>query len=258
MNRIDSLFQHAARPLRAIYFTAGSTAADDALPIITALARQGADLIEVGVPFSDPVADGPVIQQASARALRHGLTLRGLMRQLRPVRRAVAHTPIVLMSYLNPIVQYGFEQLAQDCADCGIDGLIIPDLPVEEYNRRDRAIMERHGLHLPLLITPETDEARIRRADEAAGGFLYVVSTAATTGAQTAFSADTERYLARVAAMGLRHPLMVGFGISGRATRQVAERHAAGCIIGSRFMQLLTEEQGRADRAYVRLTEQLA
>jgi tryptophan synthase alpha chain len=239
MNSIDLLFQRKTRHVLSIYFTAGFPQRDDTPAVIEALRGGGVDMIEIGIPFSDPVADGTVIQSSSAAALRNGMTLQHLFEQLAAV--PPSHVPLLLMGYLNPIMQYGFEAFCRDCRRTGISGMIIPDLPLDEYLRDYRPIVERYGLHLILLITPETPEERIRRLDEASGGFLYMVSSAATTGAQTAFGSDRLDYFRRIRQMGLRRPLMVGFGISNRATLDAAFAHAAGAIIGSKFVELLAQ-----------------
>lgn len=257
MNRINQLFLQKPRPLLSLYFCAGSTGIDDTPRIIRQLAEKGVDMIEIGIPFSDPMADGPVIQEASTRALRHGITLRILMDQLRHIRRDVPDMPLLLMGYLNPIMQYGFENFCRDCAACGVDGMIIPDLPFDDYIRHYRPVADRYGLRMVMLITPETSEERIRLIDEATDGFIYMVSTAATTGAQQTFSPEALAYFERIAGMGLRNPRLIGFGISNHATYASAARHAAGCIIGSQFVKLLDEEQGNATRAYNRLMQRL-
>lgn len=258
MNRINQLFANRGeRKLLSLYFCAGAPSLESTGEVILAMQRRGIDMVEVGIPFSDPMADGPVIQEASTRALRHGMTLRILMDQLRHIRRDVPDMPLLLMGYLNPIMQYGFENFCRDCAACGVDGMIIPDLPFDDYIRHYRPVADRYGLRMVMLITPETSEERIRLIDEATDGFIYMVSTAATTGAQNAFSPEALAYFERIAGMGLRNPRLIGFGISNHATYASAARHAAGCIIGSQFVKLLDEEQGNAARAYNRLMQRL-
>lgn len=257
MNRINQLFQQQTHPLLSLYFCAGSTGLNDTPHIIRQLAEKGVDMIEIGIPFSDPMADGPVIQEASTKALRHGMTLHILMDQLRNIRQDVPDMPLLFMGYLNPIMQYGFENFCRDCAACGIDGMIIPDLPFDDYIRDYRPVADRYDLRMVMLITPETSEERIRLIDEATDGFIYMVSTAATTGAQNAFSPEALAYFDRIAGMGLRNPRLIGFGISNRATYSAASSHAAGCIIGSQFVKLLDAEKGDAARAYDGLMERL-
>ena len=244
MNNIDLLFQRKPRHVLSIYFTAGFPQRDDTPAVIEALRRGGVDMIEVGIPFSDPVADGTVIQSSSAAALRNGMTVRRLFDQLATL--LPARVPLILMGYLNPIMQYGFENFCRDCLRTGVSGMIIPDLPFAEYLRDYRPIVEHYDLRLILLITPETPDERIRQIDEAAGGFIYMVSSAATTGAQTAFDEARLAYFRRIGAMGLWNPLMIGFGISNKATLDAAFAHASGAIIGSKFVELLAQSPSPA------------
>ena len=252
MNRINQLFETKRENILSIYFCAGDPTAD----IIRTLQQKGVDMLEIGIPFSDPMADGPVIQDAATRALRGGMTLRRLFAQLRDIRRDV-HIPLLLMGYLNPIMQYGFEAFCRSCRECGIDGAIIPDLPFKDYMEEYRPIARRYGVHLIMLITPETSEERIRQIDEHTDGFIYMVSSAAITGAQRDFNEQKQAYFRRIEAMHLRNPRMIGFGISNRQTFEAAAAHAAGCIIGSKFVSLLAEEKGDADRAADRLLDAL-
>lgn len=240
MNRIDKLFREKKEGVLSVYFTAGFPHADDTMPTITALAAQGVDMIEIGIPFSDPMADGPVIQQSSTAALENGMTLRKLFAQLEGVRTQV-DIPLIMMGYLNPVMQYGIENFCRDCRDTGIDGMIIPDLPFADYMRDFKPLLEKYGLHCIMLITPETSEERIRLIDENTSGFIYMVSTASTTGARDSFDDRTLQYFRRVDAMGLRNPRMIGFGISNSATFDAAARYAAGGIIGSAFIRLAAE-----------------
>lgn len=237
MNRIQKLFAEADRPVLSVYFCAGHPTFDSTLPVLEALDAAGVRMVEIGIPFSDPMADGPVIQDAATKALRNGMTLRRLFSQLRDVR---SHTdmPLILMGYLNPIMQYGFESFCRSCQECGIDGAIIPDLPYEEYVATYKPTADAYGLDMIMLITPETDDERIRLIDSSTNGFIYMVSSPGTTGAKDNFDSQRE-YFERVAAMPLRNPRMIGFGISNRATCEAAASHAAGVIVGSRFIQLL-------------------
>jgi tryptophan synthase alpha chain len=241
MNRIDKLFEEKPSGILSVYFTAGYPALEDTVPVIRALADRGVDMLEVGIPFSDPMADGPVIQQSSTAALAGGMTLRKLFGQLRGVRSSGVEIPLVAMGYLNPVMQYGVEEFCRDCAEVGIDGIIIPDLPFAEYMRDFKPLVERYGLHFITLITPETSEERIRMIDANTSGFIYMVSTASTTGAKDSFDEETLDYFRRVDGMGLRNPRMIGFGISNAATFDAAVKHAAGGIIGSAFIRLLGE-----------------
>jgi tryptophan synthase alpha chain len=213
-------------------------------------------MIEIGIPFSDPMADGPVIQQAAVEALRNGMTLRRLFEQLKDIRREVS-IPLILMGYLNPIMQYGFENFFRSCQQCGIDGVIIPDLPFKDYMEDFRSLAEKYDVKVIMLITPETSEERIRFIDEHTDGFIYMVSSAAITGAQKDFNAQKLAYFERIAAMNLRNPRMIGFGISNKQTYESAASHAAGAIIGSKFVTLLEEHKGNAEEAIDCLLEAL-
>lgn len=252
MNRINQLFRTKKSNILSIYFCAGTPSADGTADVIRSLEQKGIDMIEIGIPFSDPMADGPVIQAAATRALRNGMSLRRLFAQLENIRQSV-NIPLVLMGYLNPILQYGFERFCQECRRTGIDGAIIPDLPFREYEENYRPVAERYGIKIIMLITPETSEERIRLIDAHTDGFIYMVSSAATTGTQRDFNEQKQAYFRRIEAMNLHNPCMIGFGISNRQTYEAASAHAAGCIIGSRFVTLLNEESGNAERAIERL-----
>ncbi len=219
--------------------------------------RKGIDLIEIGIPFSDPMADGPVIQHAATRALRNGMTLKYLFGQLKDIRSDV-QMPLILMGYLNPIMQYGFDAFCRSCRETGIDGVIIPDLPFKDYMEEYRPVAERYDLRVIMLITPETSEERIRRIDEHTNGFIYMVSSAAVTGAQKDFDAQKQAYFRRIDAMHLRNPRMIGFGISNKQTFEAASAHAAGAIIGSKFVTLLEQAEGNAGKAADALLAALA
>jgi len=239
MNRINQLFQ--AKPqggILSVYFCAGCPTTDGTLDVLRALQAGGVDMVEVGIPFSDPLADGPVIQDAATRALRGGMSVRKLLVQLRDVRHDI-HIPIILMGYLNPILHYGFSAFCEACAACGIDGLIIPDLPFEVYEREFQATAARYSLEVIFLVTPETPEERVRRIDAATDGFIYAVSSAAVTGAQRSFDEARQAYFRRLKEMRLRNPFLIGFGISNRTTRRAADAYAAGVIVGSKFVTLL-------------------
>ena len=240
MNRINQLFKDKKQEILSLYFCAGHPTPDSTADIIRTLAARGIDMVEIGIPFSDPMADGPVIQDAATKALRGGMTLRRLFDQLKDIRRDVG-IPLLLMGYLNPILHHGFEAFCQDCAACGIDGAIIPDLPFQEYMTAYKPVADRYDLRIIMLITPETSEERIRLIDRHTDGFIYMVSSAATTGAQKAFDREKQAYFNRVNRMGLAHPRMIGFGISNRQTLECAQQHAAGAIIGSRFVSLLNK-----------------
>lgn len=213
-------------------------------------------MIEIGIPFSDPMADGPVIQDASVHALKNGMTLRKLFGQLKDIRQTTT-IPLILMGYLNPIMQYGFDNFCKSCQECGIDGMIIPDLPYKDYMEEYKPISDKYGLRVIMMITPETSEDRIRNIDGHTDGFIYMVSSAATTGAQKDFNEQKQAYFRRIEAMNLKNPRMIGFGISNKQTYEAAASHAAGCIIGSKFVTLLEEEKGDAAKAVDRLKEAL-
>lgn len=255
MNRIDQLFRTHKDHILSIYFCAGTPTLEGTAEVIRTLERKGVQMIEVGIPFSDPMADGPVIQHAATQALRNGMTLRTLFSQLEYIRPEV-QMPLVLMGYLNPIMQYGFENFCQKCQECGIDGVIIPDLPFKDYMNEYRPVADKYGLHVIMLITPETSEERIRQIDEHTNGFIYMVSSAAVTGAQKEFNAQKQAYFQRIEQMHLRNPRMIGFGISNKNTYEAAAAHAAGCIIGSKFVSLLEEEKN-PEKAIDRLLEML-
>lgn len=241
MNRITNLFETKKDGILSVYFTAGYPRLEDTTQILRELEAKGVNMVEVGIPFSDPMADGPVIQEASTVALRNGMSLRLLFQQLKEIRQTV-RIPIILMGYLNPIMQYGFEAFCQSCVEVGVDGMIIPDLPYADYMADYKAIADRYDLKMIMLITPETSEERIRLIDAHTSGFIYMVSSAATTGAQQSFNEQKQAYFRRINAMNLRNPRLVGFGISNKATFEAAASNSSGAIIGSKFVQLLKSE----------------
>ena len=256
MNRINQLFSTKQKDILSIYFCAGFPTSDGTANVINTLASKGIDMIEIGIPFSDPMADGPVIQHAATRALKNGMTLKLLFDQLKDIRKEV-QIPLVLMGYLNPIMQYGFKDFCRTCRETGIDGVIIPDLPFKDYMEEYRSIAEEQNVRIIMLITPETSEERIRLIDEHTDGFIYMVSSAAITGAQKDFNAQKQAYFQRIADMNLRNPRMIGFGISNKQTFETASAHAAGAIIGSKFVTLLDEEDGDTEKAADKLLEAL-
>lgn len=241
MNRINQLFKDKESDILSIYFCAGHPTLDGTCDTIRALENGGIDMVEIGIPFSDPMADGPVIQDAATKALRNGMSLRKLFGQLHDIRQNVK-IPLILMGYLNPIMQYGFEQFCKSCQEVGIDGVIIPDLPFKDYMEEYKEVADRYDIKVIMLITPETSEERIRLIDEHTDGFIYMVSSAAITGAQKEFDQRKQEYFRRINAMNLRHPRMIGFGISNRQTLEAASSNAAGAIIGSKFVTLLGEK----------------
>ena len=246
MNRINQLFNSDKKNLLSIYFCAGTPTLNGTANVIRTLEKHGVSMIEIGIPFSDPMADGIVIQNAATQALRNGMSLKLLFEQLRDIRKDV-NIPLVFMGYLNPIMQFGFEEFCRKCVECGIDGVIIPDLPFRDYQEYYRPIAERHDIKVIMLITPETSEERVRDIDAHTDGFIYMVSSAATTGAQQDFNEQKQAYFRRINAMNLQNPRLVGFGISNKATFEAATAHSSGAIIGSKFVQLLKSEATPAE-----------
>ena len=240
MNRINKKLQEDKK-LLSIYFTAGFPKLSDAVSIIQDLEKSGVDMIEIGLPFSDPLADGPTIQASSAKALNSGMTSKVLFDQLKDIRKTVS-IPLIIMGYFNPMMQYGIEEFCEKCAEIGIDGLIIPDLPLKEYTENYKGIFEKYGLINVFLITPQTSDERIRFVDEISDGFIYMVSSSAVTGSQSGFGNVQEKYFERIAAMNLKTPQIVGFGISNAETFQQAISKAKGAIIGSAFVKHLEEK----------------
>ncbi|MBR4130499.1 MAG: tryptophan synthase subunit alpha [Bacteroidaceae bacterium] len=239
MNRINQIFQEKSKGLLSLYFCAGHPTLESTSDIIKTLEQKGIDFIEVGIPFSDPMADGPVIQDASTKALRNGMTLQKLFSQLEPLRKEGVKLPLILMGYMNPIYHMGYEPFFRRCEEVGVDGVIIPDLPFSDYMNEVKSIADKHDIRVIMLITPETSDERIRFIDENTDGFIYMVSSAATTGAQKEFDQAKQAYFERIDKMNLRHPRMIGFGISNRQTLASAQANAAGAIIGSKFVSLL-------------------
>ena len=257
MNKINTLFSDLKdRKLLSLYFCAGAPTLDATADVILTLQQRGIDMIEVGIPFSDPMADGPVIQDAATTALKNGMTLPTLFAQLKAIKDEV-HIPLVLMGYLNPIMQMGIEPFCLQCVESGVSGMIIPDLPFKDYLDEVKPVADRYDLRVIMLITPETSEERIRFIDEHTDGFIYMVSSAAITGTQKSFDEQKQDYFRRINAMNLRNPRMIGFGISNRQTLEAAQQNAAGAIIGSKFVTLLSEE-GNANCALDRLFEALS
>jgi len=239
MNRLQSLFARKPGDILSVFLTAGFPTLDSTVPVITELARQGIDMVEIGIPFSDPMADGKVIQHSSTIALNNGMTLARLFDQVAEARRQVPDMPFVLMGYLNPMLRYGIERVFARCKDTGIDAIIIPDLPFAEYMRHYKPLCEQYGIDLIMLITPETSDERIRLIDQHCSGFIYMVSAASTTGTKDSFTPQQTAYFRRIASMGLRHPRLIGFGISNPATMADACAHSSGAIIGSLFIKCL-------------------
>ncbi len=237
MNRIQSALEQDNK-LLSIYFTAGFPSLNDTVSILKQLEQAGVDMIELGLPFSDPLADGPTIQESSTQALRNGMTTDKLFEQLKDVRKHVS-VPLIVMGYFNPMMQYGVDRFCKRCQEVGIDGLIIPDLPVDVYHENYQKLFQQYGLLNMFLITPQTPEERIRFIDKVSEGFIYMVSSAATTGAQSSFGDVQTEYFKRIGAMKLNAKLLVGFGISNAETYQAAVANSKGAIIGSAFIKHL-------------------
>ncbi|MEO2062407.1 MAG: tryptophan synthase subunit alpha [Christiangramia sp.] len=239
MNRIQQKLQEDKK-LLSIYFTAGFPEMNDTQKIITELGKNGVDFIEIGLPFSDPLADGPTIQQSSTQALRNGMTTEKLFEQLQDIRKST-DIPLIIMGYFNPMLQYGVEKFCKKCQECGIDGLIIPDLPVDVFHEAYQSLFEKYELLNIFLITPQTSEDRIRYIDSVSNGFIYMVSSASVTGSTSGFGEDTRAYFRRIDGMNLKNPQIVGFGIKDEETFKQATEFAKGAIIGSAFIKHLEE-----------------
>ena len=242
MNRLTELLNRKKSDLLAVYFTAGFPEKDSTGVVIDALCNGGADIIEVGIPFSDPMADGVVIQHSSNVALKNGMNLSLLISQVEEARKRNPSVPFIAMGYLNPIMQMGAERFFKRAKEAGIDAVIIPDLPFSTYMKEYKPLSDRYDLPVIMLITPETSDDRIRLIDEHCEGFIYMVSTASTTGARDSFSPEAIDYFKRIDSMNLRHPRLIGFGISNSVTYGDACRYSSGAIIGSQFIKLLESE----------------
>ncbi len=242
MNRITQLFETKKKDILSVYFTAGYPGLNDTTRVLNAMQEKGIDMVEVGIPFSDPMADGPVIQEASTVALRNGMSLRLLFEQLKNIRPDGITIPVILMGYLNPVMNFGFEAFCKKAAEVGVDGIIIPDLPFADYIAEYKEVAANYDLKMIMLITPETSEERIRLIDEHTEGFIYMVSSAAITGTQKSFDEQKQAYFRRINGMNLKNPRLVGFGISNKDTFEAAANNSSGVIIGSKFIQLLGTE----------------
>lgn len=240
MNRIDRLFRQKKNSILSIYFTAGYPSIDSTRGIIRDLASAGADMIEIGIPFSDPLADGPVLQRSNATALRNGMNLQMLFDQLKNIRDEV-DVPLIMMGYLNPVLKFGMEQFCRKCAERMIDGVIIPDLPPEVWSQEYKEVFDRYNICNILLVSPRTDDERIKKIDSMSRGFLYIVSSSSTTGMREGFSRTQIDYLKKLQQMDLRNPGLVGFGISDADTFSIACKYTSGAIIGSAFVKMLEE-----------------
>jgi tryptophan synthase alpha chain len=257
MNRIETLFEKKQNNILSVYFTAGYPHVDDTQTIIKSLVNGGVDMIEIGVPFSDPMADGVVIQESSTVALRNGMTLKLLLSQVEQVRDQVPETPFVLMGYLNPMMQYGVEKLFAECSRIGIDAMIIPDLPFADYQRDFKPLCEKYNISIIMLITPETSNERIALIDEHCDGFIYMVSAASTTGTRDKFEQVQIDYFERISKLKLRNRRLIGFGISNAATLTTANKYSSGAIIGSLFIKCLKKTPDDIPAAVLSLLTQL-
>tara|TARA_B100000780_G_scaffold97038_1_gene67665 strand:- start:71 stop:844 length:774 start_codon:yes stop_codon:yes gene_type:complete len=241
MNRIDEVFSKKKKGVLNIYFTAGYPKINDTLRIARTLEAAGADIIEIGIPYSDPIADGPTIQDSSQKALDAGMSLKLLMRQLQDLRKHIK-IPIILMGYINPVLQYGFTKFCQDCKEVGIDGVILPDLPMQEYAEMYQVTFEEYGIYNIFLMTPQTSEKRVLQINEASKGFIYMVSSASITGAKQEVSQAQIDYFERIQKMNLSVQRLIGFGISNKETFDNACQYASGAIIGSAFINQLNKD----------------
>ena len=246
MNRISALFKSTQEPILNIYATAGYPNFGDTMLVLNALQEGGVDIIEIGMPYSDPVADGETIQQSNQVSLDQGMTVSHLFDQLKNMRESIS-VPVLLMGYINPVLQFGVERFCQKCLEVGVDGLILPDLPLAEYQQSYQSIFEQFGLLNIFLITPQTSDERIKQIDAISEGFIYMVSSASTTGAKTGISSDQEAYFKRIDNMNLKNPRLVGFGISDRESFLKASNGASGAIIGSAFVKLLGNAKNLRD-----------
>ncbi|HEV8513039.1 MAG TPA: tryptophan synthase subunit alpha [Cyclobacteriaceae bacterium] len=239
-NRINKLLASKSKNILSVYFTAGFPKLNDTALIAKSLENAGVDFIELGIPFSDPVADGPVVQQSNKLALDNGMNLKLLLEQVREMRKEVKF-PIILMGYINPVLQYGIEKFCKEAAVAGADGVILPDLPLFEYETEYKNFFEQHDLKNIFLISPTTSEDRIRKIDNASSSFIYAVSASSTTGVKDKFSPEQEDYFKRLQKMKLKNPFLIGFGISNNETFKKASEYSAGAIVGSAFIRLLSQ-----------------
>lgn len=250
MSRLKKLFQEKSDHILNVYCTAGYPELNSTVDVMNCLQMNGVDLIELGMPYSDPLADGPVIQASSTRALQNGMTISVLFEQLKDFRKEI-HAPVILMGYLNPLLQYGFEKFCAKAAEVGVDGLIIPDIPIYEYETEFKAIVQKYNLDFIFLVTPETSPERIKRLDELSTGFLYAVSSSSITGSEKDFS-SVEDYLRRLKGMHLTNPVLVGFGIKDKSTFAAACKYANGAIIGSAYIKAIeNSDTGEATKKFL-------
>lgn len=238
MNRINKIFKEKKNNILSIYYTAGYPGLGDTVAIAAALEKAGADMLEIGFPYSDPVADGPVIQASSKLSLDQGMDLNLLFEQLKELRKTVT-IPVLLMGYVNPVLQYGVERFCKACVEAGVDGCIVPDLPMVEYEEFYKDVFLKYGLSNIFLVTPQTSVERIHKIDSLSNGFIYLLSSSATTGQNLQVSDTTEAYFSRIADLKLNNPTMIGFGISSKETFDKACKYANGGIIGTAFVKAI-------------------
>lgn len=255
MNRIDQLFARKQERVLNIYFTAGFPELNSTLAILSSIQDGGADIAEIGMPYSDPIADGETIQQSNNVALHNGMSLAKLFEQLAPMREKVT-IPVILMGYINPVLQFGVEAFCQKCSEVGVDGLILPDLPMQEYIEEYKPIFDRYGLHNIFLITPQTSKERVQHIDQNSSGFIYMVSSASITGSTSGITPQMETYFNRINDMGLKNPRLIGFGINDSATFTTASKHAQGAIIGSAFIRAI-ENQANPERSAIQFIKSI-
>jgi tryptophan synthase alpha chain len=255
MNRIDQLFQSKKENILSIYFTAGHPSLNDTVEIIKTLEKSGVDMIEIGMPFSDPMADGPVIQQSSLKALNNGMTLKLLFEQLKDIRKEVK-IPLLLMGYLNPVFRFGIENFCKKCKEVGIDGLILPDLPIDEYEETYKPVFEANGVYNIFLVTPQTSDDRIKRINKLSNGFIYMVSSYSTTGSGKGLD-HSQAYFERMNTLKLNVPKVIGFGIKDKATFTNACKYANGAIIGTAFVKAI-EEKGNIEEKVKKFIQGIA
>lgn len=242
MNRLDQLFSQKKDHILNIYFTAGYPKLEDTGKIILALEKAGVDLVEIGMPYSDPLADGPTIQESGQQALANGMTLPQLFDQIEAVR-AHSNIPLIMMGYFNQVMQYGEEAFVKKCVEAQVDGVILPDLPLYEYEQYYRELFENAGLHISFLITPHTSEERIKKVDALTRGFIYMVSNSSITGAKSDISEHQLSYFNRINSLQLKNPRLIGFGISSNQTFETACQYANGAIIGSAYIRMLAKAE---------------
>jgi tryptophan synthase alpha chain len=242
MNRIEKMFENKKQNILSVYFTAGFPSLNDTVSIMKSLQDAGADMIELGMPYSDPLADGPVIQASSTIALANGMTIRRLFDQIKNFRNEIK-LPVLLMGYMNPILQYGFENFCREAENAGVDGLILPDLPLYEFEKEFGSIIKKYNLDFVFLVTPETEESRVRKLDQNSNGFLYAVSSSSTTGKNVALD-EQEKYFRKLSSMKLKNPVLIGFGIRDKSGFTKACSYANGAIVGTAFIKILENASG--------------